>query len=317
MMSALGEAGMSMPQKMVRRIERAKVLDKGAKPVAKTVRMAVRPRLIRNLLSGTNLGHPLHPTLTDVTIGAWCMGSLLDAVGRRQDEMAADLLVGAGVAAAVPTALSGFNDAAYTRGGSLRVAFVHALINTTALSLYTASVIARAKGDRTKGKALGYAGFGMMSVGAYLGGHLSFVKGVNVSRNAWEEGPEEWTPVMGADELPDGQHRVVDAAGVQVLLHKMDGQVYGLAATCSHLGGPLGEGTFEHGCVTCPWHGSTFRFSDGGIRRGPASSPQPCYETRIEGGRIEVRLAPAGIPRAAHHKGTSRTARRVLARIPS
>lgn len=72
---------MSMPQKMMRRLERAEALDGAAKPVSKAVQRAVRPRLVRNLLSGTNLGHPLHPTLTDVPIGAWSMAALLDIAG--------------------------------------------------------------------------------------------------------------------------------------------------------------------------------------------------------------------------------------------
>jgi nitrite reductase/ring-hydroxylating ferredoxin subunit len=65
--------------------------------------------------------------------------------------------------------------------------------------------------------------------------------------------------------------------------------VYALDSTCSHMGGPLEEGTISDGCVTCPWHGSTFRFADGSIVRGPASTPEPRYQTRIQDGRIEVR----------------------------
>jgi hypothetical protein len=37
--------------------------------------------VVRNLLSGTDLGHPLHPMLTDLPIGAWVMSALLDAAG--------------------------------------------------------------------------------------------------------------------------------------------------------------------------------------------------------------------------------------------
>ena len=55
------------------------------------------------------------------------------------------------------------------------------------------------------------------------------------------------------------------------------------------MGAPLEEGTISDGRVTCPWPGSTFRFADGTIVRGPASTPQPCYQTRIQNGRIEVR----------------------------
>ncbi len=212
------------------------------------------------------------------------------------------MLVMTGVASAVPTALTGLNDWSDTLDGDRRVGMVHATANTAALSLYVASLIARAQGNRSRGKILGFVGFGVLGVSAYLGGHLSFVKGVNVNRTAWQEGPDEWTPTLAEDALAEGDHRVVDAGGVQVLLHKMDGMVYALAATCSHMGGPLGDGTFERGCVTCPWHGSTFRFADGGIVRGPASTPQPCYETRIHGGRIEVRIAgkpPEGVGRGA------------------
>ncbi|MFB4304596.1 Rieske 2Fe-2S domain-containing protein [Actinomadura sp. GTD37] len=308
---------MSMPQKMVRRLERAEPLDKAAKPLSKLVQRAVQPRFVRNMLSGTNLGHPLHPALTDVTIGAWSMATLLDAVGGCEAEPAADLLVKTGVIAAVPTALTGMNDWSDTLDGDRRVGLVHAAANTVALGLFAASMVERARGNRFSGKALGFAGFGFMSMSAYLGGHLSFTKGVNVNRTAWQEGPEDWTPVLGENELAEGGHRTADAGGVQILLHRTDGKVYALAATCSHMGGPLPEGTFERGCVTCPWHGSTFRFKDGGIVRGPASSPQPCYETRVHDGRIEVRVPPEGIPVGPAKERHARTSRRLLARIPA
>jgi nitrite reductase/ring-hydroxylating ferredoxin subunit len=89
--------------------------------------------------------------------------------------------------------------------------------------------------------------------------------------------------------LADGQHRKVDAGGVPVLLYRTAGTVYALDSTCTHMGGPLEEGTISDGCVICPWHSSTFRFADGSIVRGPASTPEPCYQTRIQDGRIEVR----------------------------
>ncbi|WP_433228685.1 Rieske 2Fe-2S domain-containing protein [Actinomadura formosensis] len=308
---------MSMPHRAVRRLERAEALDKVAKPVSSAVRRVVRPRIVRNLLSGTNLGHPLHPMLTDVPIGAWTMAALLDATGKAKVEQAADLLVRAGVIAAVPTALTGANDWADTIGPERRVGLTHAAANSTALTLYVTSLIARARGDRRRGKALGFAGFGIMMLSAYLGGHLTFVKGVNVNRTAWQQGPEEWTPVLAEAELADGEHRTADADGVRILLQRMDGKVYALAATCSHMGGPLGEGTFESGCVTCPWHGSTFRFADGGIVRGPASTPQPYYEARVRDGRIEVRVPPEGVPVGEVAGRAARKIRRPLARTPA
>jgi nitrite reductase/ring-hydroxylating ferredoxin subunit len=62
-----------------------------------------------------------------------------------------------------------------------------------------------------------------------------------------------------------------------------------MANTCSHMGGPLDEGTFKDGDVTCPWHGSVFRLADGSIARGPATAPQPTYDVRVSDGRIEVK----------------------------
>ncbi|MBO2458428.1 Rieske 2Fe-2S domain-containing protein [Actinomadura violacea] len=313
---------MSMPHRMVRRLERAKALDKVAGPVSAAAQRMVRPRLVRNFLSGTNLGHPLHPALTDVAIGAWSMSTLLDAAGGPEAEPAADLLVKAGIAAAVPTALSGLNDWSDTVGADRRVGLVHAVANSTALTLYAASLAVRLRGDRRAGKALGLAGFGVLAASAYLGGHLSFVRGVNVNHTAFQHGPQDWTPVLSESDLADGEHRTVHADGVPVLLYRTDRQVFALAATCSHMGGPLGEGTIADGCVTCPWHGSTFRFSDGGIVRGPASTPEPRFETRVQDGRIEVRVPPAGAParkgEGAHAGPTERmgrAARRRMARV--
>ena len=78
-----------------------------------------------------------------------------------------------------------------------------------------------------------------------------------------------------------------------VLLYRKGEKIYAIAATCSHLGGPLGEGTFTDDCVTCPWHGSTFRLRDGAVVHGPATSPQPRFAARVVGGRVELSLPEA------------------------
>jgi nitrite reductase/ring-hydroxylating ferredoxin subunit len=64
-----------------------------------------------------------------------------------------------------------------------------------------------------------------------------------------------------------------------------------LAETCSHLGGPLAEGQLEGNSVRCPWHGSRFALKDGSVLDGPATHPQPCFETRIRNGQIEIRAS--------------------------
>ncbi|MGP4004209.1 iron-sulfur protein, partial [Streptomyces sp. 8N706] len=116
---------MTVLHRLVKRLEHAEGLDTVARPLAALVGRAVRPRPVRNLLSGTHLGHPLHPVLTDVPIGAWSMALLLDSVGGRRAAPAADLLTGVGIASAVPTAASGWKDLSDTLGAPRHVGVVH------------------------------------------------------------------------------------------------------------------------------------------------------------------------------------------------
>ncbi|MGD6978109.1 MULTISPECIES: Rieske (2Fe-2S) protein [Citricoccus] len=283
---------MKVLDELMGRVERWKALDRVGRPAAAVVGRAVSPRPVRNLLSGTALGHPAHPLLTDLPIGAWSMATLLDLVGGRASEPAADLLVAAGMASAVPTAATGLNDWSDTQGAARRVGQVHAASVNIGLALYTASFVSRRRGARTAGKLLGLAGLGAVMAGGYLGGHLSYALGVNVNRTAWRKGPRDWADVLDAAELTPGAHRVVQAGPVSVLLVRDAEGITALDSVCSHMGGPLEEGTIADGCVTCPWHGSTFRLEDGGIVRGPASVPQPAYEARVRDGRVQVRARP-------------------------
>jgi hypothetical protein len=89
---------MNIVQQAARRLERLAALDKVATPLAAAPGRAVRPRVVRNLLSGTDLGHPLPPMLTDLPIRAWVMSALPDAAGSPAAEAPADLLVTAPIA---------------------------------------------------------------------------------------------------------------------------------------------------------------------------------------------------------------------------
>lgn len=286
---------MNLLDDAVSRLERWEILDRVAEPLRKAAHALVAPRVVRNALSGIPTGHPLHAVLTDIPIGAWSMAALLDGKamlspkGGPDFEPAADLLVAAGLAAAVPTAAAGLNDWSDTYGPTERVGVVHAAMNTAALGLYAASLAARRAGHRPAGRALAFAGLGVLTVGGYLGGHLTYSKGVKVSHTAYHEGPLEWEDVLGEDELEGGKPTLVQLGDVPLLVTRDGGRIVALDNVCTHAGGPLNEGTFENGCVTCPWHGSTFRLSDGAPVLGPASAPQPSYETRVRDGRVQVR----------------------------
>jgi nitrite reductase/ring-hydroxylating ferredoxin subunit len=217
------------------------------------------------------------------------MAAVLDTVGGRASQPAADILVAVGIASAVPTAAAGLNDWSDTEGKARRVGLVHAAANSTALCLYTSSAVARAGGNRGLGKALGLAGFGVLMFGGFLGGHLSYTNAIRVNKTADRRGPKQWTRVLAEFELADGGHRKVEVGDVSVLLHRSGSTIHAIDSVCSHAGGPLEKGEIANDCVTCPWHGSTFRLEDGGVVRGPASNPQPRYETQLNEGQIEIR----------------------------
>jgi nitrite reductase/ring-hydroxylating ferredoxin subunit/uncharacterized membrane protein len=254
---------------------------------------ATRPRVVKNALSGTWLGHRFHPLMVPLPIGFWTGALLFDLVATRRARWAADTLVGAGIAAAVPTAAAGLSDWADAEPDGRRVGLVHASCNTLALLCYSSSLVARLLGARKAGVGLGLAGAAAISVGGYLGGHLSYVQAVGVEKKRFAGGPSSWTPVLEEAELEDGRPRVVRAGDTEVLLVREGNRLHALWASCTHECGPLVEGRFADGNVTCPWHGSTFRLADGKVVRGPAAASQPVYETRVtDGGKIEVRAAP-------------------------
>ncbi len=275
---------------LLERIEKAEGLDKVARPLSKAVAKLFPHGPVKDLFSGTWLGHPLHPLLTDVAIGSWTSAFFLDAFGSEVTDAAAESLVAAGVISAAPTALAGLSDWSDLLGAERRVGFVHATANVLAVSCYGLSWAARRKGDRSRGVALGLLGASIATVGGFLGGHLSYRQGVNVDRNAWTEGPEDWVDVAAETDLPDGRPIAAEADGVRVCLVKTGDAVHAIADVCGHAGGPLHEGELdEEGRITCPWHGSTFQMEDGAVVHGPATGPQPDYDARVHNGRVSVR----------------------------
>jgi nitrite reductase/ring-hydroxylating ferredoxin subunit len=114
-------------------------------------------------------------------------------------------------------------------------------------------------------------------------------KGIGVNHVAFEGGSDDFVAVMKTQDLAEGKLTRVDAAGIPAVLLRQGKSIYAIAATCSHLGGPLDEGTVNDGVVQCPWHGSCFRMSDGSIVHGPATYAQPTFAVRLRDGNIELR----------------------------
>jgi nitrite reductase/ring-hydroxylating ferredoxin subunit/uncharacterized membrane protein len=289
------EARTPSSHRVVERLEGAAALDAPAKAIAKAVRDVLPGGPVKDALSGTWLGHALHPVLTDVPIGTWTSALLLDWLGGRDAEPAADRLIGIGLLAALPTVAAGASDWADSTVGSAavrRVGLVHATGNGLSATLFAASLVARRRGARAPGRLLALAGGAAMATSGFLGGHLSLARGVGVDETAFDAPPDDWTDVLAEGELAEGQPRAVQVDGIDVMVVRDRGEVKALTDRCAHRGGPLHEGEVHDGCVTCPWHGSTFDLRDGSLVRGPSAYPQPAWQARVREGRIELR--PAG-----------------------
>lgn len=276
---------------VVRQIGDVEALDQAARPLARAARKLIPPGPAKDILSGSRLGHPLHPALTDIPIGSFAAATVLDLVGGRRSQDAVKALLALGIVSAAPTASAGWADWSDTYGPEQRIGLVHAVSNVASLSLFAGSLVARRRGNRALGRALSLLGMTTLTTGGYLGGHLTYALGVGVNNAFYQHEPEEWTPVMDAGDLQAGSPTKVEAGGATILLYRSSDRILAIGSRCSHAGGPLQEGKIDDGnlCVECPWHGSVFRLEDGAVVHGPARVPQAAYDVRVQDGRIEVR----------------------------
>jgi nitrite reductase/ring-hydroxylating ferredoxin subunit len=272
-------------------VESAAVLDEPGKAIGKQVRSLVKQPL-KDVLAGTWLGHALHPLMTDVVISAFLSTTLLDLVGGDEDGRAGERLLMVGIAAYAPTALAGVNDWADTEPASdavRRTGLVHAASNAVALGFYSLSLAARRNGARGRARAWSVGGATALMAGGFLGGHLSFAQGVGADQTVFDPGPTDWTVAADASQLRDGQPTRVVVDDTPVLLLRDGDAYYAIHDRCSHRGCSLSEGKLEGEEIVCACHGSRFDRRDGSLRQGPATAPQPAFQTRVRDDRVEVR----------------------------
>lgn len=273
-------------------IDGAERLDALVRPVRRVVRAAPLGRA-RELLRGL-LGHPIHPTLVQLPVGAWTAAAIMDASGQ---DRAARKLIAVGLLGAGPAAVAGWTDWAELHETQMRTGLVHAASNITGVLMYATSLVARYTGHRRAGVVTALGGLLAISAGGLLGGHLAYrqAAGVNHAEPVPHLVPPGWHEIGTEQEFTAGRcvRRTIGEVPVAVV-RTQTGAIHVLADQCSHLAGPLSEGEVADGCVTCPWHHSTFRLTDGAVVNGPATAPQPVFETRVRAGRLEVRLPQAG-----------------------
>jgi len=159
------------------RVERAEALDQAVARVEEVVRRI--PEGVRRKLKGVDwLGHPLHPALVHLPLGAWMAAGVMDA--KRRPEAARSLIV-LGVASALPAAAAGWSDWAELNAGQKRTGLVHAVANNLGVLLYVGSIVTRYAGRDRVGRKLGLAGLAAVGLGGAIGGDLAY-------RRAWAAG---------------------------------------------------------------------------------------------------------------------------------
>ena len=174
---------------LTKRLEGLTPLDGVARLVQPLVdRLLADPRRA-DALHGMWVGHAIHPLLTDVPIGAWTSATMLDLLGGRGSRKAAQRLVGLGVLAAGPTAVTGWAEWGPLEPRDQRVGLVHAVSNISAVVLSAKSWQARRKGSHGRGALLSLGAVSAAGLGGYLGGHLTEARKVSSVHPAYDETP--------------------------------------------------------------------------------------------------------------------------------
>jgi nitrite reductase/ring-hydroxylating ferredoxin subunit/uncharacterized membrane protein len=296
MAASVSNHTLSPLEPLVDRIESTDAIDAVAQPVAAQVRGTIPRGPVKDAISGTWLGHALHPLLTDVVIGAFASATMLDFLGGRKNEQASQRLIAVGIATYAPTALTGVSDwadAEPTDKGVRRTGLVHAGTNGTALAFYTFSLLARKRGARRRGVLWGLLGASALGVGGFLGGHISYRQGIGADQTVFDAGPDEWVRAADASSVPAGTPTRVLVDDTPVLVVRDSSGLHAVHDRCSHRGCSLSEGTVEGDEIECACHGSRFSLRDGALRRGPATAPQPAFDVRERDGALEIRRIPA------------------------
>ena len=268
--------------------------------------------MLKDILEGKSLRHPLHAFLVHFPIGLFALSFLLDVVGYLVNP--ASTLVAAafysmvcGTAFALLAAVPGFVDYSDIRRDhkAKRIATAHMVLNLIVVGLYALNIGLRAGsiGDPSTplpGFVMSLICLGLLSVSGYLGGSLVYAYGIAVGRHrrvtatpqetihlAVEKKPNEPEPEMvavpGAKNLKDGETLRIELEGQVIVLTKSAGQFHAFQEFCTHRFGPLSEGQIVNGEVECPWHRSCISIRTGAVIKQPAREPIKTWPVRLEG----------------------------------
>lgn len=140
-------------------------------------------------------GHPFHPILVTVPIGAWLAALVFDVTTKVKDggsqhlAYGSEWLIGIGLIGAVAAALFGLMDLSRLRRGTpaLKLGLMHLAMNLTVVALFAINLLDRSDTFRDEPKVtntqlvLTIAALAILSVSGWIGGKLSYHYGVRVA----------------------------------------------------------------------------------------------------------------------------------------
>src|SRR5438876_2784263 len=273
--------------------------------------------MLKDLLEGKPLRHPIHPMLIHFPIGFLVLSFLLDLVSLAFPEVP-NLVRGScyamllGIITALLAAVPGFVDYSDIRRDhpGKATATRHMILNLMVVAIYGINLWVRssALSDPKISLApllLSIIGIGLLSVSGYLGGRLVYDEGIAVGRHkrktptpqdtlnfsterAASDGEATFVPVPEAEHLRNGKTLRVKIDKQVTTIARIDNQLYAFQEFCTHRFGPLSEGSFHGFNVQCPWHNSCFDVRTGRVTNGPAKVDLKTFKMEMRDGKVGV-----------------------------
>jgi uncharacterized membrane protein/nitrite reductase/ring-hydroxylating ferredoxin subunit len=270
--------------------------------------------MLKDVLEGKPLRHPIHPMLVHFPIGFFILSLLLDIASLVLPETPyllrssfyAMLL---GVIGALVAAVTGFVDYTDIRNDhpGKRTATAHMTLNLLVVAAYginlglRSSELANLKVSVAP-LILSLVGVGLLSASGYLGGKLVYDEGIAVGRHKRrtptpretirlsKTGEATFVAVPDADRLENGETLRVEIEGLVMAIARIDNRLFAFQEFCTHRYGPLSEGCFDGFDVECPWHKSRFDVRIGKVTQGPAKIDLKTFRVEVRDGKAFVEV---------------------------
>ncbi len=265
--------------------------------------------MLKDLLEGKPLRHPIHPMLVHFPIGFLVLSFLLDLVSLVFPEVPG-LLRGSfyamllGIIAALLAAVPGRD-----HPGKV-IASRHMILNLMVVAIYGINLWIRSSALSDPKISLlpfllSIIGIGLLSVSGYLGGRLVYDEGIAVGRHkrhtptpqntlhlptahAASDGEASFVPIPEAEQLDNGETLRVEIDKLVMTIARIDNQLYAFQEFCTHRFGPLSEGNLHGFNVQCPWHNSCFNVRTGKVTNGPAKVDLKTFKIEKRDGKVGV-----------------------------